>query len=259
MPRVIETFVVGGIVKMRRAFTAGPFLDVGLVSTYQQAHEKETMRMTNTRIPTGGTYAKDERVTSMTIAINFREFISSVMATLLWASVKDVPSAVQPPESVVVKVGMTSVLTKMPLEITALVEDTTDPDPEEFDLDNIKMTGAGFEVLEGGDLATAIGSKDNFKVKVTYKCADYDEIQALVNSGEEWEILFEGANGSGTKGRVNNRYWRCKFGLVESLDWISVEDYMGMQATAEVLADESRVGDSMSQYMATQKETRRAA
>ncbi|WP_374979243.1 hypothetical protein PSGK_21095 [Pseudomonas solani] len=254
MPRQVETFVVGGIFKMRRAFTATPFLDAGLVSTYQQAHETETLRLTNTRNPNGGTYAKDDRVSSMTLAIFFRELISSTVATLLWASVKDVPSAVQPPESVIVQVGKTSLLSKMPLEITAIEEDTADPDPEEFDLDNIKMTGAGFEVLEGGALATAIGIKENYKVKVTYKCAAYDEFQALVDSGQEWEILFEGANSSGTKKRMNNRYFRCKFGLAESLDWISVDDYMGMQATAEVLADESRVGDSMSQYMESRKE-----
>ncbi|MCY1558833.1 hypothetical protein D9M68_958030 [compost metagenome] len=59
----------------------------------------------------------------------------------------------------------------------------------------------------------------------------------------------------GTKSRVNNRYYRCKFGVAESLDWISVEDFMGMQSTCEVLADDTRIGAGLSQYMKIQKET----
>ncbi|UCP00098.1 hypothetical protein LF844_09880 [Metapseudomonas lalkuanensis] len=254
MARIVETFVVGGIMKMRKARTGLPFTDVGLVSTYQQSHESNQLRLENTRTPLGGTFDKLDKVTSMNLAIFFREFNSVNLANLLWADVTSVPSAAVADEVVIVQVGKTSALAKMPLTITSVKDDATGL--VEFDEDtDFKMTGAGIEVLEGSALATAIGSDDDYKVKVTYTCAAYDEIQALTNSGEEWEILFEGANAVGTKSRVNNRYFRCKFGVAESLDWISVEDFMGMQSTCEVLADDTRIGAGLSQYMKIQKET----
>lgn len=254
MARTVETFVVGGPFKMRKSGTGLPFVDAGLVSTYQQSHETNQLRLENTRTPLGGLYDKLDKVTSMTLAIFFREFNSINIANLLWADIKDVPSAPVTDEVAIVQAGKTTMLAKMPLTITEVVDDETGL--VEFDEDiDFKMTGAGIEVLEGSALATAIGSDEDYKVKITYTCAAYDEIEALTNSGEEWEILFEGKNAVGTKKRVNNLYFRVKFGIAESLDWISVEDFMGMQSNAEVLADDSRVGSGpLSQYMKVMKE-----
>lgn len=253
MARTVETFVVGGILKMRKAGLGGPFADVGLVSTYQQAHETNQLRIENTRTPLGGTFDKLDRVTSMTLALFFREFNSLNLANLLWADISDVPSAAVVDEVAIVQIGKTTMLAKMPLEIDTVVDDETGL--VEFDEDiDYKMTGSGIEVLEGSALATAIGADLDYKVKVDYTCAAYDEIEALTNSGEEWEILFEGANAVGTKKRVNNLYFRCKFGIAQSLDWISVEDFMGLQSTCEVLADDTRIGAGISQYMKVMKE-----
>ncbi|WP_443191401.1 phage tail tube protein [Pseudomonas indica] len=253
MARTVETFVVGGIIKMRESGTGGPFTDAGLASTYQQTHETTELRLENTRTPLGGTFDKLDKVTSMNLAINFREFNTMNLSNLLWADITEVPSAAVTAEVQIVQVGKTTMLDKMPLTITTVVDDATGL--EEFDEDiDFKMTGAGIEVLEGSALATAIGSSTDYKVRVTYTCAAYDEIEALTNSGKEWEILFEGANAVGTKKRVNNLYFRCKFGPAESLDWISVEDFMGMQATCEVLADDTRIGGGLSQYMKVRKE-----
>ena len=118
------------------------------------------------------------------------------------------------------------------------------------------LTGAGFEVLDGGDLATAIAGVtegESFSVEVDYTCADYDEIEAITDSGQEWEIMFEGANAVGTKGKINAFYWRVRFGLAESMDFISVEDFMGQTVTAEVLADSGR-GVGRSAYMKINKQ-----
>jgi hypothetical protein len=253
MARTVETFVVGGVVKMREAGTGVPFVDAGLVSTYQQSHETTTLRLGNTRTPLGGTFDKLERVESMNLALFFREFNSINIANLLWADITDVPSAPVTDEVQIVQAGKTTMLNKMPLTITSVFDDATGL--EEFDEDiDFKMTGAGIEVLEGSALATAIGAAADYKVKITYTCAAYDEIEALTNSGKEWEILFEGANAVGTKKRVNNLYFRVKFGIAESLDWISVEDFMGMQSNCEVLADATRSGAGVSPYMKVMKE-----
>lgn len=253
MARTIETVIMGAIVKIRPAGTGYPFRDAGLVSTCQQAIETQEITLANTRTPDGGNYDKKNRITKMTLAMNFREFDTDNIAANLWASVTDVPSAAQPAETHIAQVGKTIVLDKMPLTITSV--ESTDATPVVYDEDDdFRMTGSGIEVLEGSALATAIaGAGGDYQVVVTYTSAAFDEIEALVESGKEFEIMLEGQNGAGTQKRINPRFWRCKFAPAQSLDWIGTDDFMGMNVAVEVLADPTR-GLGKSAYQRIQKE-----
>src|SRR5690606_41357626 len=157
------------------------------------------------------------------------------------------------------EVGGTCKLEKMPLEIDA-IRSVTEPTTEFVEDVDYKLTGAGFEVLAGGDLAAAIAAAgaDPYLVSVDYSSAAYDEIEALTDSGQEWELMFEGANAVGTKGKVNAHYWIVRFGLAESFDFISVDDFVGQTVTGEVLADPTR-GAGKSQYMKINKQKSVAA
>jgi hypothetical protein len=252
MAMIKETAVIGGRLKMRKAGSGLPFTPVGLSSSVQQTHETNEIRLEDATNPLGGTYDKLEKVTSMGIAINLREINSRNLGVLLFGTVINVPSAAAQPEDVVVAVGGTSMLSKMPLTITS-VKDTVDPLISYVEDVDYMITGAGIEVLEGGDLAEAIDGAADYQVTVTYTSADYDEIEALTDSGQEWELLFEGGNAVGTKGKINAHYWRVRFGLAQSMDFINVEDFLGLPATAEVLADSGR-GVGKSAYMKINKQ-----
>lgn len=257
MAHKVETVILGAIVKMRPANTGIPFRDVGLVSTVQQATETNDITLPNTRTPEGGNYDKLTRINAMTLSLNFREFNSENIAANLWADISAVPSAPVTGEPHIAQVGKTCALDKMPLTITSVVDAATGLVEFEEDED-FRMTGSGIEVLEGSALATAIAAATgDYSLEIDYTCAAFDDIEALVNSGEEWEILLEGQNGAGTKGRINPRFWRCKFAPAESLDWIGTDDFMGMTVAAEVLADSTR-GTGKSAYMKVQKEKKGA-
>jgi|MDSZ01.2.fsa_nt_gb hypothetical protein len=251
-----ETAVIGGTVKMRKAGSGLPFTPVGLCSTVQQTHETNDLTLPDATNPMGGTYDKLEKVTRMGIQLNMREIFARNLAIQLYGTVYDVPSTTVTEEPHVVEVGGTCMLAKMPLTIDEIVDSATGAVTYVEDVD-YKITGAGFEVLAGGDLATAIAaaavSEETFSVDVSYTSADYDEIEAITNSGEEWELMFEGANAVGQKGKINAHYWRVRFGLAESMDFISVDDFMGQTVTAEVLADNSR-GAGRSAYMKINKQ-----
>ena len=251
-----ETAVIGGTVKMRKAGSGLPFTPVGLCSTVQQTHETNDLTLPDATNPMGGTYDKLEKVTRMGIQLNMREIFARNLAIQLYGTVYDVPSTTVTEETHVVEVGGTCMLAKMPLTIDEVVDSATGAVTYVEDVD-YKITGAGFEVLAGGDLATAIAaaavSEETFSVDVSYTSADYDEIEAITNSGEEWELMFEGANAVGQKGKINAHYWRVRFGLAESMDFISVDDFMGQTVTAEVLADNSR-GAGRSAYMKINKQ-----
>lgn len=254
MAWVKETAVLGGIVKMRRAGSGLPFTPVGLCSSVQQAHETSELRLEDATNPLGGTYDKLEKITAMTIALNFREIFSRNLAVMLYGTVHDVAADQVTGEQHQVAAGGTCKLEKMPLAIDT-ISSAAEPTTEFVEDVDWQLTGAGFEVLAGGDLATAIeaAGDDPYLVTVDYSSAEYDEIEALTDSGQEWELMFEGANAVGTKGKINAHYWRARFGLAETLDFISVDDFMGLTANAEVLADSGR-GVGRSQYMKINKQ-----
>lgn len=252
MAKKVETVILGGLLKMRPAGTGYPFRDVGLVSTVQQSTETSDITLPNTRTPEGGKYDKLTRINAMNLSINFREFDAENIAANLWATVTDVPSAAVTGEKHIAEVGKTCVLDRMPTSITSV---TGAGGTTEFEEDeDFRMTGSGIEVLVGSALAQAIeAATGNYEVEIDYMGASFDEIEALTDSGQEWEILLEGQNGAGTKKRINPRFWRCKFAPAETLDWIGTDDFMGMTVAAEVLADPTR-GTGKSAYMKVQKE-----
>lgn len=122
--------------------------------------------------------------------------------------------------------------------------------------------GLGFTITAG---ATPFVAGDGFVItvaeaaevvaEVDYTSATFDEIELLTNSGEEWYLLFEGANAVGEKGKFNAHYWRVKFSPTESRDVLGNEDFMTMTVRAEVLREDSRAtGDAKSAYGKLQKQ-----
>ncbi len=257
MAWVKETFMVAGRVLCRPAGTGKPFEPMGLGSTMTQNHEVNKLTLRNTMIPNGGNYDSASQVSAMNLAFNFREFFSANFARLLWATVTDLPSGPVTGEVVTVGVGQISMLKNMPLSITTVVDADTGLVEYDEDIDFL-LTGSGIEPLPGGALATAIAAaeaaSEEYQLEIDYVSAPIDDIQPLAGSAVELELLFEGVNAVGTQKRVNSLYYRCKFDLVAALEWINVEDFMGMESTCEVLADSSRSGPGKSAFMKIMKE-----
>lgn len=246
MARDIETFVVGGLVKMRLYGVGGAFTPVGLVSTLVQAIEKSDITLADTTTPQGGEYDALSRITSMSLTMNWRELYTSNLAAMYWGDVTKVPAATVTDEAHTATKGGTILLDKMPLTITSVTATTGGTVYVEGD--DYQMTGAGLEILEAGKIA------DDAEIKVTYSAAAVDVIETLTNSGKVYEILFEGANAAGTKLRMNLQYFRCQLSPAASADWISTDDFMGSEVVAKVLSDPAKVGAGKSKYMKIMKE-----
>lgn len=247
MAREIETFVVGGLVKMRKYGVGGAFLPVGLVSTLVQAIEKTDLTLADTTTPQGGEYDSISRITSMGLTMNWRELYTENLGLMYWGDVTRIPSATVTDEPHTATKGGTIKLDKMPLSITSV---TLSPagGTALVEGDDYQLTGSGIEILSAGSIA------DDAAILVTYKSATVDVIEALTNSGTVVEFLFEGANAAGTKKRVNLQYFRCQLSPAASTDWISTDDFMGSEVTAKVLSDPAKVGVGKSKYMRIEKE-----
>lgn len=255
MAIVKETVVIGGHLKAREVGSGLPFQKVGLVSTIQHATETNSLTLADTTTPQGGEYDSLDRVTSVSLSINFREIFSWVLAALVWGNVTSVAATTVTGEEHVADVDGTIALAQMPLTISSVSNEAGTTDYDEFD--DWVMTGSGIEVVAGGALETAIKAAapgTPFKVRVDYSSAAVDVIEALTNSGKTFEFLFEGENAAGTQKRVEARFFQCRLNLATQMDWINTEDFGGFQATAKVLRDSTKVGAGTSKYFKIKKE-----
>lgn len=83
--------------------------------------------------------------------------------------------------------------------------------------------------------------------EVSYTKASSYVVQALTQSGQEYEMIFEGINEARSGKRVNVRAFRFKPGALANLPLIG-EDYAGLEVTGEVLLDSTKTGAGISQY-----------
>ena len=255
MAIVKETVVIGGHLKAREVGSGLPFQKVGLVSTIQHATETNSLTLADTTTPQGGEYDSLDRVTSVSLSINFREIFSWVLAALVWGNVTSVAATTVTGEVHVADVDGTIALAQMPLTIANVSNEAGTTDYDEFD--DWVMTGSGIEVVAGGALETAIKAAapgTPFKVSVDYSSAAVDVIEALTNSGKTFEFLFEGENAAGTQKRIEARFFQCRLNLATQMDWINTDDFGGFQATAKVLKDNTKVGSGTSKYFRIKKE-----
>ncbi|MFY1052381.1 hypothetical protein ACOQNP_12270 [Ectopseudomonas khazarica] len=249
-----ETVVIGGHLKAREYGSGLPFQKVGLVSTIQHATETNSLTLNDTTTPQGGEYDSLDRVTGVTLNINFREIFSWVFAALVWGDVTNVAAATHTGEIKRAGVDGTIALDHMPLTISGVSNEAGDTDFDEDD--DWIMTGSGIQAVAGGALEAAIEAAGTtpYNVSVDYSSAEVDVIEALTNSGKTFEFLFEGENAAGTQKRVEARFFMCRLNLATTMDWINTEDFGAFEATAKVLRDDSRVGAGTSKYFRIKKE-----
>lgn len=88
----------------------------------------------------------------------------------------------------------------------------------------------GIEVLAGGSIA------DGDTVLVSYTPVAEDQVEALVNSGVEWKLFFDGLNEARSSRPVHVLLHRVKFAPVAAFGLIS-DEFAGLEVSAEVLSD----------------------
>jgi hypothetical protein len=343
MARVKETALIGGRFSIGKPGGRMPTDFVGIMRSAQERIEQTELREADTTNPLGGTYDSFSRIDRFFLDMETAEITSGNLARAMAAVSNEVPSEEIEDEDVVLGVGQTTALDKMPLEIRSVTFGSAD---YEEDLD-WRITGAGIMVLEESALATAllaaaapsatsqaaVGNEGNGTVgtlsattavavgaytvtitnastgvftvngptgalpggevgdayssgglaftvtagltdfedgdrftitviaaaapvaKVSYLCARFDEIEYLTSSGEDWYLLFEGANAVGEKGKFNAHYYRVRFAPTSGRDVISVENFMGLPLVAEILREDSRAtSDVKSAYGKLQKQ-----
>lgn len=111
-----------------------------------------------------------------------------------------------------------------------------------------KILGTDFDIATGGIIIYAAGAftaNDTDDIDYTRRGADL--VQALVNSGQEYEMLFDGLNDAQSGDAVVASIYRGKPSPASGLPLIS-DDHAENTVNGSILADQNKTGAGISKY-----------
>jgi hypothetical protein len=122
---------------------------------------------------------------------------------------------------------------------TPLVEDT-----------DYARTPHGIVILSTASAIT-FTNDDPTEILVSYEKNPQYLIQALVSGGKEYEVIWHGLNAVDGGNPITSRYFRVKFSPTSGFGRHGGDDFATLTLSGTVLADSTRVGAGLSQYVET--------
>lgn len=213
--------------------------DVGNVSALDFAIEVDTKTRASYR-PGGGNIASTERVSSVTLSATLDSFNNSNLALAL-RGVVDVKESKEVTDEAVTAIvpGLVETVEMINITETVTVKSQDDTTTYEKGTD-YEVSAAGIKPLEGGNIA------DGAALKVSYTTRAASALQALVDSGKEVKMVFDGINDETGRPSVVKVY-RWKPAPTTGLNLIG-DDYGEFDLTGEVLADDTITATGKSKF-----------
>ncbi len=114
--------------------------------------------------------------------------------------------------------------------------------------------GVDFDVVNSGILILESSKiKDGDKISIDYEYAGSDVIHALINSGHEYHLVFDGLNEAQSGKKVVLDLYRVKFTPSSSLSLIG-DDFASLELKGTALVDSAQTGIGMSRYFKVEME-----
>lgn len=232
------SYIGSGKIYLRdRSGTLG-LIEVGNCSKLDFAVTEDVKELKDYTQPGGGTQNEVRRISSVESSMTIHDISASNLARALYGAASAVATATVTDEAhndvnpgdFVPTLFLAASITTVKKGATVLSAVT-----------DYEVRNGGIYILTGG---TLIAGDD---ILITYSKAATDVVEALVNSGKEYELVFAGLNEarSGKKTRVTAH--RVKIGALQNLSLIG-EDYAALEVTGKLLKDTTKNGTSVSQY-----------
>jgi hypothetical protein len=111
------------------------------------------------------------------------------------------------------------------------------------------VAGTDYEIRPGGIFVYMGRLIAGEVLTCGYTRAAADVVQALTNSGNEYELVFDGLNEARSGKRTRVTAYRVKIGAAQQIALIG-EEYAALEVTGKLLKDTSKTGAGVSQYFA---------
>ncbi len=243
MARQTYAYLGSGKIKMREVGAAAPFLPIGNCSALTFGAELNSLSLANYTKPGGGTYARVDRVSNVTVNLTAHDLDAANLARAAGGEASQQAAGSVTAEQVVAYPGGTTPLARAPATITSV--EPVGGGTAYVAGEDYLITPGGIEVLEGGDIPAPVDGAPN--IEIDYTNTAQQVMQAMVNSGKEYELLFEGLNEAESDSPVIVHAYRVKFAPAQAINFIG-DDFAALELTGTALQDANKVGTGISQY-----------
>lgn len=234
------SYIGSGKVYLREIGGSGGLVQVGNCSALNFAITEETKELKDYTQGGGGTYNEVRRISAVEMSLTMHDLSATNLARVLYGAATAVTSATVTDEphndiivgSLVTTDHLASAITAVKRGATTL---TLGTDYEVVGAGIIPLTAAPNSLANGDDLL------------ITYTKAAADVVEALVNSGKEYEMVFDGMNEARSGKATVVRVHRAKVGAAQNIALIG-EDYAALEVSGKLLKDTTKNGTSVSQY-----------
>lgn len=217
---------------------------IGNCSALEFSVENNTITQPDFTTPGGGNANEIARVSSVGLNMTMLEFSPSNLALALRGVTSVRMGGAQTDERHTAYAGSLVKLnfTPDPAEIVTV---TIDPDGTP----SVAVAGTDYTLSPAGLLIPATGGAitDGTVIGVDYTSMSSDLVQAMTNSGDDYELVYEGLNEAESSKPVTVTVYRAKFSPTTGLGLIT-EEYGELPLEGSVLIDSTKSGAGISQY-----------
>lgn len=243
MARQTYAYLGSGKVKMREVGALAPFVAIGNVSALTFGAQLDSKELKNFTKPGGGTYAKVDRVSSVTVNLTVHDLDAKNLARASGGEASELAAGTATAEQLVAYKGGTTPTSKPPYSITTVTG--AGGTPTYVAGTDYIITPGGIEIPSTSTIPAPVAGAAN--IAVTYAFNKQQVVEAMVNSGKEYELLFEGLNEAESDLPVIVRAYRVKFAPAQAIGFIG-DDFAALELTGTALADANKTGVGISQY-----------
>ncbi|MBM96496.1 MAG: hypothetical protein CMI09_11715 [Oceanospirillaceae bacterium] len=251
---IYKPYLGSGQVYLKQAGDAiAPRYPIGNVSELKLAIDEEVLEQKDHTLPGGGTHAEVRRVNAITASLTLHDLNADNLALATKGTTTAVASGSVTDESHTAHKGA---LLRLVHPGAASVVVTSDPSGTTYtEGTDYEVRGEGVFILSTGAIATAIDGlgtpSAGLPLLITYSFGAYNQIQALTNSSNYWEISFGGMNeADGDKPCVID-LWKVNLGAAKEVPLITGS--LGSVALEGKLLSDSSKGSGESKFYQVQQ------
>ncbi len=237
--------MVGQLYARVRGSTKAP-MPVGNVLELVLEHKEDAQKQDDMTALGGGTHAEDRRVTEVTMKMKMADLNVVNLCRAVLGTAALVPAGTVTDEPFTATLG--GLLRLKHIQPTEVVLKMGDDKTTAVEVDSVN----NFEVRPEGILllADAEDITEDAKLWVSYKNAEYANIEALTTKAPELEFVFGGLNSVDNGNPQRVEIFRVSQSVTKTLALIN-KDFGALEVEGSVLMDPTKTGVGISRYYRT--------
>lgn len=234
------SYIGSGPIYLREIGATTGLLEIGNCSALSFSVSEEVKELKDYTNPGGGTYNEVRRIEAVEVSMTLHSLSPANLARATYGAASAVAAGTVTGESQVAYKGAFIPFNFLP---------AATPAPVVKKGATTLVVGTDYEIRPGGVVITSTTSviTNGDTITIDYTKAGSDVVQALVNSGKEYEMVFDGLNEARSGKRTRVRAHRVKIGAASDLGLIG-DEYAALEVSGKLLKDLSITAAGVSQY-----------